>query len=738
MICRRLRPLALLACLALPSGASVAAETITPRTIATLSVNDPTLDTAPVDLQANVAMAGFGSGRLVSVYMDSGSFTGSNRHKLGYSWSSNNGVSWTDAGGLPDSLRGDSAYPVLAVNTATQRGFLAAETSFATGMLPVFRTTDFGHSWTAPVNGAPGFSGAARKPWLTVDNFSGSGRGNVYLCFNRGTAIAFTRSTNGGTSFGPSRGVQISGGGYGCHVSVSPNHQVNVVYYRGTGRDGQSGPSAIYLRRSTNLGVSFGPEVKITALRTTQALGALTLNATSASSFTLPQMAINPDPLRPYMFVVYNDDPPVVTGSNRADVYLRISRNGGTTWSAPVAVDAGDFDQYHPAIAMAARNSLLITYTSNAQDPNFNLVHHRARRGAITSSGSLSLSPAFQLGPNTNRVTGNDPNFDASFAGAYDQIGVSGGQYAIGWGEARDIAGGSTYPQFDVFSAVVAGTPAVADLSLSVAAPITRVSPNATHDVVLHVAAAGGTARDVVLNVMQGGLATITAASGAACVVSPDTASCNVGTIAAGGSKDIALTLLASSMDGAATFRAVATTSSKDAATSNNRYAEDFDVELPPPVTSSFTASGVPLNIPDNAASTLTVPFVVPVTEEGTIKKVELRFSISHPSVADLDVYLKSPNNFLFEVTTDNGGSGDNYGGAGCSDGTETHIDPDAAAAITSGTAPFSGDFRPEGNFNGFVGYDVPGTWELQIYDDTAGSSGVVNCATLIITRQPP
>lgn len=76
---------------------------------------------------------------------------------------------------------------------------------------------------------------------------------------------------------------------------------------------------------------------------------------------------------------------------------------------------------------------------------------------------------------------------------------------------------------------------------------------------------------------------------------------------------------------------------------------------------------------------------------------------------ADLRIFLRSPNNQLLELSTNNGGSGDNY--------TQTCFSATAITPITSGTAPFTGMFRPEGNFSVLNGAPINGNWSLVVSD---------------------
>lgn len=91
---------------------------------------------------------------------------------------------------------------------------------------------------------------------------------------------------------------------------------------------------------------------------------------------------------------------------------------------------------------------------------------------------------------------------------------------------------------------------------------------------------------------------------------------------------------------------------------------------------------------------------------------------IEHGYTADLDVFLVAPNGKRIALTTDNGGSGDNY--------TQTCFTPDATRNITAGSAPFTGSFLPEEPFSDLYGSEVNGVWELKLVDDAPGVNGAL------------
>lgn len=187
--------------------------------------------------QSETSVVSFGS-TIVVGFNDSGSFTGGSNHFTGWSRSTDGGASWIDGGTLPASTDGDAGDPALARDSTSGRIYFATLGFTNSNVIPVFRSTDNGATWLAPVNGAPGKTGMQDKDWIAVDNFVGLGNGNVYLAerdFGAGNGIYFFRSTDAGATYGPSGGTLIASGAsvnvQGAFVTVSPDHSVHVWWY---------------------------------------------------------------------------------------------------------------------------------------------------------------------------------------------------------------------------------------------------------------------------------------------------------------------------------------------------------------------------------------------------------------------------------------------------------------------------------------------------------------------------
>jgi subtilisin-like proprotein convertase family protein len=119
-------------------------------------------------------------------------------------------------------------------------------------------------------------------------------------------------------------------------------------------------------------------------------------------------------------------------------------------------------------------------------------------------------------------------------------------------------------------------------------------------------------------------------------------------------------------------------------------------------------------------------------TLDGTFGIEEVCIDITHSKDLDIIVSLVSPNGTTVELTSLNGDVGANY--------SNTCFNATAAESITSGTAPFTGSFKPEGFMGDFNdGQNGNGTWKLAVKDWDAGNvnSGTLNWFTIKFSNSP-
>ena len=393
--------------------------------LANPQVNNPALDVTTQVTQSESTVSLAGGSNLVAAYNDSGSFLGGVQSFTGYSTSTDSGATWTDRLNVPDLGPDNFGDPVLARDNTTGRIFLSTLAGSTNG-INVFRSSDSGLTWNAVANGAPGTtSGNGDKEWITVDNFGGGGNGNVYNAFRdfvAGGGVRFTRSTDGGLTFGPSPGLMIKAEGafnvQGANVSVGADHAVYVAWLDQSAGAGTA--NIVKVRKSTDLGATFAAEVNIATLNTTGVNGSLTIPAGYRSS-SFPILVSNPAAAA-NLYVVYNDIN--VGGTDRGNIFFRQSTDGGATWGAAVQLnqDAGLNVQSFPTLAVRPDGTGLgVMWYDDRSDPA-NLRFERFARVATVSGTTVTFSHDFVVSsaPSTP-VFGADPVVNSVYMGDYDQ-----------------------------------------------------------------------------------------------------------------------------------------------------------------------------------------------------------------------------------------------------------------------------------------------------------------------------
>ncbi len=130
----------------------------------------------------------------------------------------------------------------------------------------------------------------------------------------------------------------------------------------------------------------------------------------------------------------------------------------------------------------------------------------------------------------------------------------------------------------------------------------------------------------------------------------------------------------------------------------------------------NFSATGLPIAISPTGINTYTS--TINVGQNLVLSDVNVTINITHTWDADLDITLTSPTGTVIELTTDNGGQGDNY--------TNTIFDQQATTLVTAGVAPFTGSYVPEGNLSLLNGQMSGGNWILTVVDDENADGGSI------------
>lgn len=152
-------------------------------------------------------------------------------------------------------------------------------------------------------------------------------------------------------------------------------------------------------------------------------------------------------------------------------------------------------------------------------------------------------------------------------------------------------------------------------------------------------------------------------------------------------------------------------------------YSGDFDIPLLDPIGPGSSLTEVIIEVPDN--------FI--------IHDLDVRISITHTNVLDLQIFLQSPAGIRLCLNMynpfDEYFEGENY--------TQTIFDDEAETAIEQAEPPFTGRFRPKAIdaanlLEVFDGQDSYGPWRLQVYDMWPVDTGNLDSFELIITTPEP
>jgi|GEM_PF-6437007 len=142
------------------------------------------------------------------------------------------------------------------------------------------------------------------------------------------------------------------------------------------------------------------------------------------------------------------------------------------------------------------------------------------------------------------------------------------------------------------------------------------------------------------------------------------------------------------------------------------------------------TSTAVP--IPDAGAqvcSPITVSGVGSINSTYGVASVCM--NITHTWDGDLVIVLKAPDGTTISLSNRRGSSGDNF--------TNTCFTMSSPTSITTGTAPFTGTFKPEGDFSlANNGQNADGTWSLCAQDMAGADIGTINSWSITFDAPPP
>jgi tetratricopeptide (TPR) repeat protein len=387
---------------------------------------------------------------LMIVWNDFYLFYPSNNWVLpGYAFSSDGGTTWSTSHITPDSSYLYGVDPSCAFDQSGYAYFcyFASEIKYDEGPLYVSRTANAGSTWTH----FQAYDGEADKPYMAVDNTSGSYDGRIYVSwtdFEDDTlTIEFTYSANQGSTWSTPCTLVTAGDTssavklfpkpletkdeildpfvQGSVPAVGPNGELYVVWVN-------SITSSIEMRKSTDGGATFGNIITVSD----------SVNITFMIPWglfrisTLPTIAV--DQNTGNIYVAYVEaiwEDPHRKQPQLVDLWISLVRStdGGQNWSSPIIPTDTTFAdssfQFYPWLSVDPSGMVQLAYCDDRADPLDSVDVYLAE--------SLDNGQSFYM-PNRRITSVSMDIYDATWPSDYIGITSGAGHALLAWGDSRN------------------------------------------------------------------------------------------------------------------------------------------------------------------------------------------------------------------------------------------------------------------------------------------------------------
>jgi hypothetical protein len=355
--------------------------------------------------------------------------------------------------GVAPTGRPNGGDPALGY-TSTGRlfaGYLACNSFCSTGGLAYQSSTDNGVTWSAVRMISPAFSlGLSDKPWMEIDNFASSPfKGTIYVSstefnssFNQ-EQIGVAHSTDGGATWTrtfPSTAQSEPSVDQFSDLAVAKDGAVYVSWMRcsegpTSGRCANR-PATMLVSKSTDGGSTWSPPVTVAMVML--APGADFYGDVPGTSERLSNIPV----------IDVDNSSGGHAGSLYAATYtwtgtvtklqVSTSTNGGTTWSAPVAVfPAQTKNMFFSWLSISRSNGFVgVSY-------DYGDASTYRTRAALSKNGGVSFVGNANIASASSAYT-ND-GFGGTFMGDYAGNIWSGNVFHASWTDTRNGANGQAF-----------------------------------------------------------------------------------------------------------------------------------------------------------------------------------------------------------------------------------------------------------------------------------------------------
>ncbi len=422
-------------------------------------VNDPSTDFADNSTQSETSLAVFGE-KIVVSWNDAGDFFKTGQF-TGYGYSHDGGKTFVDRGPLPGPIGGTSLGDGIVATDKDGNFYistLAVDKDFFS-IIGLVKSTDGGVTFSTPINvSGTNPKDLPDKEFMAIDTTESSYAGTIYIAwtnfifFGQFTQITFARSTDGGKTFSTPvpLSAQLANPVQGSSIAIGPEGEVYVTW------EDFRAPNSIRMRKSTDGGQTFGPEM---ILSTFTPIGDFDASSRCDEPALNGFIRVNDFPItavdrgnssyRGTIYITYNADPDEADADDTSDIFLIRSTDGGHTWSAPTRVnnDKTQNDQFFPFVAVSDDGTVSVLWYDRRIDPdNFKIDLFRAvsTDGGQTFSNERVTKESFgvpQLLPNFNSVVSD------CYMGDYNWMAAQGDHFYLAWGDNRNIVKTPEFPE---------------------------------------------------------------------------------------------------------------------------------------------------------------------------------------------------------------------------------------------------------------------------------------------------
>ena len=314
-------------------------------------------------------------------------------------FSTDGGETWTQAAALP--LGGTCCDPTVAWSSDGTKGYTATLGS----SVFFYRTGDNGQTWT-DLDTEPGndprreLGGGVDKEYLHVDLHPTSPHlDNIYLTWHQGNVMQFARSTDFGHTWSAPIAFTADPRGIGSDITTDTSGN---IYYFYPGFNASFTESQILLKTSTDGGASFAAGT--TVVETLEGVFDFPIPSMDTRNVFIYVSADSDrtgGPFNDSIYAAWTDNSNADSGNpanNHARIQVGTSRDGGATWTITTpheTADQNSVDRYHQWLSVGPDGTVHVIFYDTRQDPtreSVDVYHSFSTDGAQTWSAPSRLT----------------------------------------------------------------------------------------------------------------------------------------------------------------------------------------------------------------------------------------------------------------------------------------------------------------------------------------------------------